>query len=221
MSHENTTVVLVSDTNSQSQLFMEYIAEQLACRIFAAAPDGTLDGVESGKILVLLDAADVDASGMQQWQTRTAQDNGAILAALNLRDEDQAAEVLGSLHLKGVFYRRDSMKLICKGIATLLDDGLWMSRSLMERLIELDRRRQLSAYRPGCGLTHRELEIIGLLGSGASNIEIADTLFLSEHTVKSHLYNIFRKIDVRNRIQATNWARQNLGAPPARVARKR
>ncbi|MCP1365881.1 LuxR C-terminal-related transcriptional regulator, partial [Halomonas sp. BBD48] len=69
-------------------------------------------------------------------------------------------------------------------------------------------------YRPVCSLTHREQEIISLLGSGASNTEIADKLFVSEHTVKSHLYNTFRKIKVHNRIQAMNWARQNLGPLP-------
>jgi LuxR family transcriptional regulator of csgAB operon len=215
MSHGNAAIILVTDSNSQTQLFMEYIAERLDCQMSAVSPYGTLDGVESDNILVLLDAADVDENSMQQWHTTAAENEDVTLAAINLREEDHAAEILSYLHLKGVFYRRDSMALICKGIGTLLDDGLWMSRSLMTRLIELDRRRQLNAYRPVCGLTHRELEIIGLLGSGASNNEIADKLFVSEHTIKSHLYNIYRKIEVRNRIQAMNWARQNLGAPPS------
>lgn len=221
MSHGNAAVILVTDSDSQTQPFMEYIAERVDCQVSAVSPDETLEGVESDKVLVLLDAADVDQKSMQQWHTKVAKTEDVTLAAINLREEDQAAEMLSSLPLKGVFYRRDSMSLICKGIDTLLDDNLWMSRSLMTRLIELSRRQQLNAYRPVCGLTQRELEIIGLLGSGASNTAIADKLFVSEHTIKSHLYNIFRKIGVRNRIQAMNWARENLGAPPAHVARGR
>ena len=222
MNQGNATIILVTDCNPQTQLFMEYIAERLDCQISAVAPHDTQETLESGKTLVLLDADHVDESSMQQWHTKAAESESMTLAAINLRDEDHAADVLSSLHLKGVFYRRDSMALICKGIGTLLDDDLWMSRSLMTRLIEFYRRQQLNAYRPVCGLTHRELEIIGLLGSGASNTEIADKLFVSEHTVKSHLYNIFRKIKVHNRIQAMNWARQNLGAPPpAQPVRKR
>lgn len=214
MSQGNPLILLVTDCNPQTQLFMEYIAEQLDCQISAVAPHDNLDNLGDDKVLVLLDADHVDESSMQQWHSKAAESRAMTLAAINLRDEDHAADVLASLHLKGVFYRRDSMALICKGISALLDGDLWMSRSLMTRLIEFYRRQQLNAYRPVCGLTHRELEIIGLLGSGASNTEIADKLFVSEHTVKSHLYNIFRKIKVHNRIQAMNWARQNLGAPP-------
>lgn len=49
-------------------------------------------------------------------------------------------------------------------------------------------------------LTPREKEFVELIYSGKSNKEIAETLFLSESTVKTHIYNIFRKMDVKNRI---------------------
>lgn len=214
MGQGNSMILLVTDSNPQTQLFMNYIAEKLDCQITAVSPHDAPSNVECEKVLVLLDADHVDEGSMQQWHGHAAECQPMILAAFNLRNEDHAADVLASLHLQGVFYRRDSLELICKGIGALLEGDLWMSRSLMTRLIEFYRRQQLNAYRPVCGLTHRELEIIGLLGSGASNTEIADKLFVSEHTVKSHLYNIFRKIKVHNRIQAMNWARQNLGAPP-------
>lgn len=140
-------------------------------------------------------------------------------SAINISDEEEAASLLVSTHLQGVFYRQDSLSLISKGIAKLLEGDMWMSRPLMTRLLDFYRRQQLNAYRPVCGLTQREVEIIGLLGTGASNTEIADQLFVSEHTVKSHLYNIFRKIKVHNRIQAMNWARQNLAMPVSRTPR--
>ncbi|MEO3404980.1 helix-turn-helix transcriptional regulator [Mucilaginibacter sp. CAU 1740] len=49
------------------------------------------------------------------------------------------------------------------------------------------------------GLTKTELEIIQYLRSGMSNREIAETLFISEETVKKHLYNTFKKTNVKNR----------------------
>lgn len=49
-------------------------------------------------------------------------------------------------------------------------------------------------------LTPREKELIELIYSGKSNREIADMLFLSESTVKTHIYNIFRKMNVKNRV---------------------
>ncbi|NLD20753.1 MAG: helix-turn-helix transcriptional regulator [Clostridiales bacterium] len=49
-------------------------------------------------------------------------------------------------------------------------------------------------------LTPREKEFIELIYSGKSNKEIAEVLFLSESTVKTHIYNIFRKMDAKNRV---------------------
>ncbi|HCH5920402.1 helix-turn-helix transcriptional regulator, partial [Vibrio parahaemolyticus] len=45
---------------------------------------------------------------------------------------------------------------------------------------------------------------------GASNQQIAEQLFVSENTVKTHLHNIFKKIDVKNRVQALIWAKENI-----------
>ncbi|MGO2416076.1 MAG: response regulator transcription factor, partial [Cobetia crustatorum] len=66
------------------------------------------------------------------------------------------------------------------------------------------------AFHPVMGLTQRELEILSLISSQQSNSDIAQRLMLSQHTVKSHLYNIFRKIRVHNRHQAIEWAHEHL-----------
>ena len=50
-------------------------------------------------------------------------------------------------------------------------------------------------------LTEKEFAVASLVGGGASNREIAERLAMSERTVKSHLSSIFRKMDVRDRVQ--------------------
>lgn len=67
--------------------------------------------------------------------------------------------------------------------------------------------------RPELSLTHRERDILALLAEGRSNREIAQTLYLSEKTVKAHLAAIFRKLGVTNRTQAAMAAVQ-LGIGP-------
>jgi LuxR family maltose regulon positive regulatory protein len=62
-------------------------------------------------------------------------------------------------------------------------------------------------------LSERELEVLQWLASGVSNREIGRRLYITESTVKRHVYNIFGKLNVRNRTQAALQARQ-LGLNP-------
>jgi DNA-binding NarL/FixJ family response regulator len=56
------------------------------------------------------------------------------------------------------------------------------------------------------GLTRRELEILQLVAEGHSNAQLARMLWVTEQTVKFHLSNIYRKLDVANRTEASRWA---------------
>jgi DNA-binding NarL/FixJ family response regulator len=71
-------------------------------------------------------------------------------------------------------------------------------------------RRSLLRSRNGKGesldLTRRELEILGLVAQGHANAELAKMLWITEQTVKFHLSNIYRKLDVANRTEASRWA---------------
>jgi DNA-binding NarL/FixJ family response regulator len=61
---------------------------------------------------------------------------------------------------------------------------------------------------PG-GLTRRELEILLLVAEGHSNSQLARMLWVTEQTVKFHLSNIYRKLGVANRTEASRWAQLN------------
>jgi DNA-binding NarL/FixJ family response regulator len=68
----------------------------------------------------------------------------------------------------------------------------------------------------GTDLTRRELEILRLVAEGYSNSELAKMLWVTEQTVKFHLSNIYRKLDVANRTEASRWA-QIHGLLPAQM----
>jgi DNA-binding NarL/FixJ family response regulator len=59
------------------------------------------------------------------------------------------------------------------------------------------------------GLTEREQAVLGALSRGQTNKEIARSLWLAEQTVKFHLTNIYRKLNVRSRTEAVHWAYRN------------
>lgn len=63
------------------------------------------------------------------------------------------------------------------------------------------------------GLTPRELEILGLIAQGLSNREIAEKLFVSENTVKTHSSRVFEKLGVNRRVQAVQRGK-DLGLIP-------
>jgi DNA-binding NarL/FixJ family response regulator len=58
-------------------------------------------------------------------------------------------------------------------------------------------------------LTPRELEVLQLVASGSSNGEIAQALWVTEQTVKFHLSNVYRKLEVGNRTEASHYAHVN------------
>jgi len=62
---------------------------------------------------------------------------------------------------------------------------------------------------PPDGLTTREAEVLALLASGLSNAEIAQRLYLSHATVKTHINRIFAKTGARDRAQAVRYAYQH------------
>ena len=72
-------------------------------------------------------------------------------------------------------------------------------------------------------LTEREFEILQLTAHGSTNADIARQLWVTEQTVKFHLRNIYRKLDVTNRTQASHFAHANglVGSPPNTVTGRR
>lgn len=70
-----------------------------------------------------------------------------------------------------------------------------------EKIKEFNLDERLEEVAKEYELTLREKELTALIYEGKSNAEIARILFISESTVKTHIYNIFRKMSVKNRIQ--------------------
>lgn len=113
--------------------------------------------------------------------------------------------------VRGIFFEDDSPEILSKGVQAILKGEIWLSRKFLSKCLRekfIERGRPQEA--PLTPLTQREKEIILMIPTGASNDEIADQLNISPHTVKTHLYNIYGKINVPNRTHAALWAAKNL-----------
>jgi DNA-binding NarL/FixJ family response regulator len=83
------------------------------------------------------------------------------------------------------------------------------------RLVAARRPTANRASRPRVSLTKREREILQLVSEGHTNAAMASMLWLTEQTIKFHLSNLYRKLEVANRTEAARWARDNGAAVPA------
>lgn len=112
--------------------------------------------------------------------------------------------------IQGFFYEQDSLKLFLKGIKAVCEGQIWLSREIMTKCILEGTHQEKVSKKGNANLTRRQKEILALIAVGGTNDEIADKLCLSPHTVKTHLYKIFKKINVSNRMQAALWSAENL-----------
>ncbi len=114
----------------------------------------------------------------------------------------------------GFFYHDDPVETLLKGLAAVFGGELWVSRRKMADLILENcfrsHRMPVSDHAYPHNLTRREVEVLGLLTLGASNVVIAEKLFISPHTVRTHLNHTYRKLNVTSRLEASVWASKTL-----------
>jgi DNA-binding NarL/FixJ family response regulator len=120
-------------------------------------------------------------------------------------------ELLTFGQLKGVFYQDEAIELIGEGLKGIINGQNWLPRNVTSQLLHYYRNVINTHTAPATvDLTIRELQVLRCLQAGSSNNQMAEELFVSEFTIKSHLYQIFKKLSVKNRVQAIAWADQNL-----------
>ena len=110
---------------------------------------------------------------------------------LNTPDEYPFREIESWPHINGVFYVTEEETVswrVCRAYC----GECYFSQKLASYLITHSGNYRYNSSESAL-LTHREKEILNKLRIGASNIEIARSLFISENTVKTHLYNLFKR----------------------------
>jgi DNA-binding NarL/FixJ family response regulator len=98
---------------------------------------------------------------------------------------------------------------VTRAIHAVYQGDVWVERCLIAELVNGDdAAKSCASSHPERGLTVREEQILRHLASGGTNRRIAQALSISEKTVKTHLANIFRKLNVTRRLQAVLYAIQ-------------
>ncbi len=128
-----------------------------------------------------------------------------ILVVLEEDIPDEALMHFLMLGADGYLRKSATSHQLVEAIRAIHAGGIWAERPLLNKFIKspilgLDVESKLQQIR--VSLSRREKEIISFLFLGLSNKAIADRIYISERTVKSHFYRIFRKMNVKTRGQA-------------------
>ncbi len=136
---------------------------------------------------------------------------------LSLESEQESMEFnLIKWGARGFLSSTVPTKILIDAIRRCYAGEIWASRKFTSRMMnDLEEEKQFVGTHiskqeiPG-QLTRQEIKVIMLIASGLSNAEIGKKLFISENTVKTHINRIFKKINVKNRLQAALWASKHL-----------
>lgn len=137
-----------------------------------------------------------------------------VLLAASI-DERQIVEAR-RFGVGGVVLKEMAPRLLLQCLRKVYSGELWIEHRAVARALDMLLQREEGAREIGSILTTREVEIARLVASGLRNRCIAQRLFVSEATVKTHLHNIYDKLNVESRGQLILYcADRGIGRLPA------
>jgi DNA-binding NarL/FixJ family response regulator len=132
--------------------------------------------------------------------------SSAVLILTTFGEDDDALEALRA-GARGVLTKDAGHEEISRALHQAAAGHMTLAAPLQARLLAAATPPDIPArVEFPDGLTAREAEVLGLIGAGFTNREIAERLVVSEATVKTHINHVFAKIGARDRAAAINYA---------------
>lgn len=212
---DNRMIIIIGPRSLQNGLMGHFLEEKTGAKCVAIADPSRIPAMDdeggSDTRLILSDCLEKDLDSciadLESYGEAVLSRDYVVLFNVSpgLKIEENALR----RGVKGFFYEPDPLEVFPRGLGAILNGEIWVSRDIMTKFIPDDKGADPDRMEASV-LTPREIEILSLVAIGAKNEEIAEKLFISSNTVKTHIYNIFKKIDVPNRLQAALWAAKNL-----------
>jgi len=208
--------ILLADDHD---LFREGLAGIIAAQpdmlVVGEASDGLEAIVKARELkpdLILMDIQMPGCDGLEATRQIKKELPEATVVMLTVRDEDE--KLFGALKNGAQGYLLKNIRSVdmLEMLRGALRGEAAISPALAGRMLKEFRRLSRLAPQESEGeilaLTQREQEVLGLVATGASDKEIADALFISLNTVKSHVRNILAKLEVNSRREAARLAKR-------------
>lgn len=202
-----TTIILADDHPIVRKALRNDLEKEADFAVLAEAGDGE----EAVKLvseltpdIVIMDIGMPKINGIEATRQIKASHPDIIVLVLTVYDDVE--HILGILEsgADGYLTKNILVEDIIKSIRSVVAGETVLSPQVFQQVLKYALRHSTKPVRldTGVKLTARELEILQLIAKGISNKEIADELKISSRTVKSHMVDIFRKLDVSSRTEA-------------------
>jgi DNA-binding NarL/FixJ family response regulator len=202
-------VMIVEKDPDRMQALCSTLDRQNSMDIIAtvSSREAAIKHLAAGPDIMLLNLAVLKDQPVARF-IHTIQTKSPRTKVINILQQTPSDEELISdirTGVRGYFRTTDLPAFIIKAIHCVFDGGIWAERRVLEKTIAnpMISTESLQAHLPEMpSLTHREKEMLAQVLKGASNKEIALSSSISERTVKTHLYRVYRKLNVKSRTKA-------------------
>jgi DNA-binding NarL/FixJ family response regulator len=139
---------------------------------------------------------------MDRWVGEEIAALSKLTKVLVLTASERIEDAMAALRAgaRGFVQKRFAFETLIEAIHAVARGQVWTPTDLQAELVAH------LATPPNKRLTERELEIVRFVANGLRNAEVADRLAITEGTVKTHLNNIFQKLQLRDRVELTRYA---------------
>ena len=180
-------------------------------KVIAQAVDGRdcLDKLDVYKPdVLLLDINMPNMNGLEVLKELKARKSKVKVLVLTVHNETEYLMKAVDIGINGYVLKDSESAELKKAIRAIMDGETYIQPSLIPALNAKRLERNEDEEKID-SLTRRELEVLKLLAIGMYNKEVAEKLEISERTVKNHVSNIFKKLEVTDRTQAAVFAIRN------------
>ncbi len=160
--------------------------------------EGIAAALQTSPDLIILDLNMKGLSGLDTLKGLRAEGIDARIIILTVSDAKNDIFTLIDAGADGYLLKDTEPEILLEQIKQAAQGEVTLSESIKKLLLERQHEQD-----PIDSLTDREMDVLRLIATGLSNKQIAGQLFISEETVKVHIRNLLRKLNVHSRVAAT------------------
>lgn len=204
-----TDVIIIEDNDLLRDSLKEAInkSSDINCKNTFNSGEAALEFIEKEELvphIILLDIGLPGMSGVELIPELKKLSPSSKIIIITVHDDDENVFNAICAGASGYLLKDLSAEQIVRSINEVMNGGAPMNSHIAKKVLSMFRDQNVKS--DGYSLSEREKEILSLLVDGLSKKQIAEKIFLSHHTVDSHIRNIYAKLEVHSRSSAISKA---------------